>query len=57
MRYSNTGVLKRDSGFATQDAAKIAGRADTRKMKNSRQPFRPGVGRIMAGQNLEKATR
>jgi hypothetical protein len=57
IRNSNNAVLKRDSGFATQDAAKIAGRADAKKMKDIRQPDRPDVGRIMVGQNLEKATR
>ena len=57
IRSSNTAVLKRDVGFATQDAAKIAGREDTKKMKKSRQPDRPDVGRIMVGQNVEKATR
>jgi hypothetical protein len=41
IRNSNNAVLKRDGGFPTQDAAKIAGREDVRKMKNSRQPDRP----------------
>jgi len=50
-------LLKRDGGFATLDAAKIAGREDAKKMKNSRQPDTPDVGRIMVGQNAEKATR
>jgi hypothetical protein len=53
IRSSNNAVLKRDGGFATQDAATAAGRADAKKMKNSRQP----VGRIMVGQNLDKPTR
>jgi O-acetyl-ADP-ribose deacetylase (regulator of RNase III) len=57
IRSSANTVLKRDGGFATQDAAKIAGREDARKMKNMRQPDRPDVGRIMVGQNAEKATR
>jgi len=57
IRSSNNAVLKRDGGFATQDAAKTAGREDAKKMKNSRQPDRPDVGRIMVGQNAEKATR
>ncbi len=57
IRISNNFLLKRDGGFATQDAAKIAGRADAKKIKNSRQPDRPDVGRIMVGQNAEKATR
>jgi hypothetical protein len=57
IRSSDNAVLKRDGGFATQDAAKIAGREDAKKMKNLRQPNRPDVGRIMVGQNAEKATR
>jgi hypothetical protein len=57
IRSSNNTVLKRDGGYATQDAAKFAGREDAKKMKNSRQPDRPDVGRIMVGQNAEKATR
>jgi hypothetical protein len=57
IRSPKNTVLKRDGDFATQDAAKIAGREDARKMKNSRQPDRPDVGRIMVGQDAEKATR
>lgn len=57
IRSSDNTVLKRDGGFATQDAAKTAGREDAKKMKNSRQPDRPKVGNIMVGQNTEKATR
>ena len=57
IRSSNNAVLKRDGGFATQDAAKIAGRTDAKKMKNSREPKRPDVERILVGQNVEKATR
>ena len=57
IRSPNNVVLKRDGGFATQDAAKIAGREDAKKMKNMRQPDRTDVGRIMVGQNAEKATR
>jgi hypothetical protein len=57
IRSSNNTVLKRNGGFATQDAAKTAGREDAKKMKNSRQPDKPDVGRIMVGQNAEKATR
>jgi hypothetical protein len=56
IRSSTNAVLKRDGGFPTQDAAKIAGREDARKMKNMRQD-RPDVGRIMVGQSAEKATR
>jgi hypothetical protein len=57
IRSLNNAVLKRDGGYATQDAAKIAGREDAKKMKNMRQPERPDVGRILVGQNAEKATR
>jgi hypothetical protein len=57
IRTSDNAVLKRDGGFATQDAAKNAGRADAKQMKNSRQPDRPDVGAIMVGQNTEKPTR
>ena len=57
MRNSNNAVLKRDGGFPTQDAAKIAGREDAKKMKNMRQPDRRDVGRILVGQNAEKAMR
>jgi hypothetical protein len=57
IRSSNNALLKRDGGFATQDAAKTAGREDAKRMRNSHQPDRPEVGRIMVGQNAEKATR
>ena len=57
IRSSNNTLLKRDGGFATQDAAKIAGREDAKKIKNSRQPGGPSVGTIMVGQNSEKPTR
>jgi hypothetical protein len=57
IRSADNTVLKRDGGFASQDAAKMAAREDVKKMKNSRQPDRPDVGRIMVGQNAEKPTR
>jgi hypothetical protein len=57
IRNPNNTLLKRDGGFATQDAAKIAGRADAKKIKNSRQPGGPSVGTIMVGQNSEKPTK
>ena len=56
IRSSNNAVLKRDGGFATQDAAKMAAREDAKKMKTSRQPDRPDVGCILVGQKKEKAT-
>jgi hypothetical protein len=46
IRGSNNALLNRDSGFATQDAAKIAGRADAKKIKNTRQLGGPSVGTI-----------
>jgi hypothetical protein len=57
IRSSNNAVLKGNAGFSTQDAAKIAGREDAKKMKNIRQPDRPEVVCILVGQNAEKATR
>jgi hypothetical protein len=57
IRSSTNTVLKRDGGFASQDAAKTAGREDAKKMKNSRQPDSLDVGKIMVGQNKEVATR
>lgn len=57
IRNSNNAVLKRAGGFPTQDAAKIAGREDAKRIRNMSQPDRPDVGRIMVGQNSEKATR
>lgn len=56
IRSTNNTMLKRDGGFPTRDTAKIAGREDAKKMKNSRQPGRQDVGRIMVGQNAEKPT-
>ena len=47
IRNPNNTLLKRDGGFPTQDAAKIAGREDAKKIKNSRQPGGPSVGSIM----------
>jgi len=49
IRTADNTVLKRDGGFATQDAAKTAGREDAGKMKNRRQPDRPDVERILPG--------
>ncbi len=57
IRSSTNTLLKRDGGFASQDAAKMAARDDAKKMKNLRQPNRPDVGRILVGQNKEQATR
>ena len=57
IRSADDTVLKRDGGFASQDAAKMAAREVAKKMKNIRLPNRPDIGRIMVGQNAEKATR
>lgn len=57
IRSSANAVLKRDGGYATQDAEKTAGRQEAKEMKNLRQPDRPDIGRIMVGQNAEQATR
>ncbi len=57
IRSSTNALLKRDGGFASQYAAKMAAREDAKKMINMRQPNRPEVGRILVGQNTDKATR
>jgi hypothetical protein len=57
IRNSNNTLLKRDGGFATQDAAKIAVRADAKKIKKSRQLGVPDIGTMMVGQNAEMPTR
>ena len=57
IRSADNTLLKRDGGFASQDAAKMAAREDAKKMKNRHQPDRPDVGRVIVGQNAEKATR
>jgi hypothetical protein len=57
IRSSTNAVLKRDGGFASQDSAKMAAREDAKRMRNSRLPNKPDVGRILVGQNAEKATR
>ena len=57
IRSADNTVLKRDGGFASQDAAKMAAREDAKKMKNTSKPNRLDVGQILVGQNAEKATR
>ena len=57
IRSSNNAVLKRDGGFATQDAAKTAVHADAKRIKKSLRPGMPDVGTLMVGQNAEKPTR
>ena len=50
-------MLKRDDGFAKQDTAKEAARADAKKMKSTPKPVRLDVARILVGQNTETTTR
>jgi hypothetical protein len=57
IRSSDNAVLKRDGGFATQDAAKLAGLANAKGMKAVPKPVRPDVGRVLVGQNTQKPTR
>ena len=57
IRSPDNSVLKRNGGFATVDAAKIAAREDAKKMKDGPKAVRPEVGRILVGQKAEKATR
>jgi hypothetical protein len=57
IRGSNNTLLKRDGGFATQDAAKIAGRADAKKIKTYSQQGGPSVGTLLVGHNAEKPAR
>jgi hypothetical protein len=49
IRSSNNTLLKRDGGFPTVDAAKVAARDDAKKMKNTSKPNRLDVGRILPG--------
>jgi hypothetical protein len=49
IRSADNTVLKRDGGFASQDAAKMAAREDAKKMKAAPKSERPDVGRILAG--------
>ncbi len=57
IRSADNTVLKRDGGFASQDAAKTAAREDAKKIKNASRQAGPDVGRILVGQNAEKPTR
>jgi hypothetical protein len=57
IRSTDNAVLKRDGGFASQDAAKMAARDDARKIRNSSRTAGMDVGRILVGQNKEEATR
>jgi len=55
IRSADNTVLKRDSGFPDREAATEAARADAKRLKAVPKP--PQVGRILVGQNAEKATR
>jgi hypothetical protein len=57
IRSADNTLLKRDGGFASQDAAKMAARDDAKKMKVATRSERQDVGRILLGQNKEEATR
>jgi len=57
LRGPNDALLKRDGGFASQDAAKMAAREDAKRMRYMPLPDRPDVGRILMGRNAEKAKR
>jgi hypothetical protein len=54
IRSTTDNILKRTSGFRDREAAKLAARADAKKMKNSRLPNRSDVGKILVGQNSER---
>jgi hypothetical protein len=56
IRSTSDTVLKRDGGFASQDAAKMAAREDSKKIKAASRQTGPRVGRILVGQNAEKPT-
>ena len=54
---TDNSVPKRNGGFATVDAAKVAAGKDAKKMKAALESNRPEVGRTLVGQNAEKPTR
>ena len=54
IRSSTNTVLKRDGGFPTQDAAKIAGREDAKKMKNSASAGQAGCWTHLGGTECGK---
>lgn len=57
IRSADDAVLKRDGGFPTVDAAKVAARDDAKKMKAVPRSERLDVGRILVGQTKEQPTR
>ena len=57
IRSTTDTVLKRDGGFPDRETATVAAREDARKMKRSKHLGVPMVGKILVGQNAEKAMR
>jgi hypothetical protein len=55
IRSADNTVLKRTGGYPDREAATEAARADAKRLKAVPKP--PPVGRILVGQNAEKATR
>jgi hypothetical protein len=57
IRKLNNTLLKRESGFSTQEAAKFAVRADVKNIKKSHQLGMSHIGTMLVGQNAETPTR
>ena len=57
IRKLNNTVLKRESGFSTQEAAKFAVRADVKNIKKSQQLGMSHIGTMLVGRNAETPTR
>jgi hypothetical protein len=67
IRSADNTVLKRDGGFASQDAAKMAARDDAKKLKAAPRSERQNVGRnkctdpwvrtMLRAQYTDRATR
>jgi hypothetical protein len=57
IRKLNNTLLKRESGFSTQEAAKFAVRADVKNIKKSQQLGMSHIGTMLVGQNAEMPTR
>jgi hypothetical protein len=54
IRSTTESVLKRDGGYPDREAATVAAREDAKRLKAVPKP--PTVGRILVGQNTERAT-
>ena len=54
IRSSDKTVLKREVGYPDREATTEAARADAKRLKAVPKP--PTVGRILVGQNSERAT-